>query len=96
VDSATAGENRGAPLGEIVFEVRAQDGCDGGSLASLPADVNLGLGYGVPANKSSLTFARWDGGRWSDVTTIPDPNPGNPYVSATIRQTGTYTVYQRQ
>jgi hypothetical protein len=28
------------------------------------------------------------------VNTVPDPAPGNPYVSATVNMAGTYAVIQ--
>jgi len=94
VDPASVPGAPGPVLGGIVFELRAQEGCDGTSLAELPADANLGVAYGVPATPAKLRFARLDGGRWVDVPTVPDPNPSNPYVSATVRRTGTYVLYQ--
>ena len=33
--------------------------------------------------------------QWVNVTTVPDPNPTNPYISATIQSAGTYAVIQR-
>lgn len=61
----------------------------------LPSPVNLGITYGVPADKGSLQIAYWDGTSWIDVQTVPDPDPNKPYVSATIQQAGTYAVYQQ-
>jgi hypothetical protein len=95
VDAAAVPATPGPRLDAIVFEIRAQDGCDGGMLAELPADANLGVSYRVPAEqveKASLRYAILDGGRWVDVPTTPDPS--TPYVSATVRRAGIYTVYQ--
>ena len=94
VDPSSAPGTPGARLDDVVFDLKAQDNCSGGALSELPADVNLGLAYSVAANKSALRFAAWDGSRWVDVPTVPDPSATNPYISATIRRTGTYTVYQ--
>ena len=94
VDPASVPPASGGFLAGFVFDVRAQEGCDGPALGQLPSAVNLGIAYSVPADKGRLRIARWDGGRWVDVTTVPDPNPTNPYISATIQQTGTYAVYQ--
>lgn len=69
--------------------------CPGQDAAGIPAEVNLGLSYGVPANQASLTFALWDGSRWTDVPTARDSNPAYLYISATIRTTGPYAAYQR-
>jgi hypothetical protein len=92
VDAASVPATPGPRLDAIVFEVRAQDGCDGGALAELPADANLGVSYRVPADNAGLRYTILDGGRWVDVPTTPDPS--NPYVSATVRRAGIYTVYQ--
>jgi hypothetical protein len=92
VDPASVPATPGPRLDEIVFEIRAQEGCDGGVLGELPADANLGVSYRVPADKAALRLARLDGGQWVDVPTVPDP--GNPYVSATVRRTGVYALYQ--
>lgn len=94
VDPSSVPATPGSRLDEIVFELRAQDGCDGGTLAELPADANLGISYNVTADTPLLRIAVWDGSRWVDVLTAPDPNPGNPYVSATVRRTGPYVLYQ--
>lgn len=93
-DPSAAAGLPGPLVGGIVFDLRAQDGCDGNALAELLADANLGLSYGGPATGARLRIALLDGSRWIDVPTVPDPNPGNPYVSATIRRTGTYALYQ--
>jgi hypothetical protein len=92
VDPASVPATPGPRVDEIVFEIRAQEGCDGRPLDELPADTNLGVSYRVPADKSALRIARLDGGQWVDVPTVPDP--ANPYVSATVRRTGIYVLYQ--
>jgi hypothetical protein len=92
VDPAAVPATPGPRLDEVVFEIRAQEGCDGNPLVELPADANLGVSYRVPADKATLRLARLDGGGWVDVPTVPDP--ANPYVSATVRRTGTYVLYQ--
>jgi hypothetical protein len=95
VDPASVPATPGPRLDELVFEIRAQEGCDGSALSELPADANLGVSYRVPADKPTVRIAfltGGDGGTWVDVPTVPDPS--NPYVSATVRRTGVYTVYQ--
>jgi hypothetical protein len=92
VDPASVPATPGPRLDELVFELRAQEGCDGSALSELPADANLGVSYRVPADKPTVRIAFLDGGAWVDVPTVPDPS--NPYVSATVRRTGVYTVYQ--
>jgi hypothetical protein len=94
VDPAGLPETPGPRLDEIVFDLRAQSGCAGDALGELPADANLGVSYRVTADKATLRVAILDGGRWVDVPTVPDPNASNPYVSATVRRTGVYVLYQ--
>lgn len=92
VDPASVPATPGPRVDEIVFEIRAQEGCDGSMVGELPADANLGVSYRVPADKAALRLARLDGSQWVDVPTVPDPI--NPYVSATVRRTGVYVLYQ--
>jgi len=92
VDPASVPATPGPRVDEIVFELRAQEGCDGATIGELPADANLGVSYRVPADKAALRLARLDGSQWVDIPTVPDPT--NPYVSATVRRTGVYVLYQ--
>jgi hypothetical protein len=94
VDPVSAPGTPGPRLDDILFNVRAQDGCDGGEISQLPAGVNLGVSYSVGADKSRLRFAIFENGQWVNVPTVADPNPGNPFISATINRAGGYTVYQ--
>lgn len=82
-------------LDSAVWSLDAQNGCDGGGISTLPSDVNLGIAYSVPADKSRLRIVRLEGGQWVEVNTVPDPSPTNPYISSTIRQAGIYAVVQR-
>jgi hypothetical protein len=98
VDPASAPATPGPRLDEILFNVVAQDGCDGGVIGQLPAGVNVGVAYSVGADKSRLRFALFQegeqNGQWVDVPTVADPNPGNPFISATINRSAGYAVYQ--
>src|SRR5215208_3796366 len=69
----------------IVFNVIPEN-CGGGALADPAPDINLGIRYSVGANKAGLRIARLEGNQFTEanVRTVPDPNPNNPYVSATI------------
>lgn len=78
----------------MIFNVRGLNGCGGTDLDQLPAASNLAVTYTASADKSKLRFAVLLGGQWVDVPTTADPNPSNPYISATIQSTGTYVVYQ--
>jgi hypothetical protein len=96
VDPATMPAPPGPVLGELMFDVQALNGCGGTEIGQTPSPVNLGVAYELGADKSSLQIARWDGSTWVDVQTVPDPSPSNPYISATIQETGVYTVYEAQ
>jgi len=87
----------GTLLDTVVFQLDAQSDCAGASIGTLPNAVNLGITYNVAntVDKSRLQIVRWNGSSWTNVTTVPDPNPGNPYISATITESGTYAVIQR-
>ena len=94
VDPSLAPAAPGPRLGSVVFNVRALNGCGGLDLDELPAASNLGVAYNAAADKSRLRIAVLLGGQWVDVPTTADPDPNNPYISATIQSTGTYTGYQ--
>ena len=58
--------------------------------------IPLGITYRVPSvDKSKVQIVYLQGGSWTNVTTVPDPNPSNPYVSASIANAGTYALVQR-
>jgi hypothetical protein len=82
-------------LDRMIWRVDAGSGCDGPAFGQLPAAVNLGIPYNVPADKSKLQIVILEDGVWQEVPTSPDPNPGNPYISATIQETGVYAVIQK-
>jgi len=87
----------GTLLDSVVFQLDAQSGCNGAAIGTLPNNVNMGITYNVPntVDKSRLQIVMLQGGSWVNVTTVPDPNPGNPYISTTINTAGTYAVIQR-
>jgi len=82
-------------LDSMVWRMDSGSGCDGGAAGQFIGDVNLGIPYHVAANKSKLQIVRLEGGQWVEVNTVPDPDPNNPYISSTVRQTGTYAVIQK-
>jgi len=95
IDPASAPAVSGGTLVEnIVFSLDAQSSCDGAPVAPLPNLVNMGIVYNTaPAiDKSKLQIVLWNGSSWTNIDTVPDPVPGNPYVSATINQPGTYAL----
>jgi hypothetical protein len=78
----------------VVFQLDAQSSCDGAHIGQLPNLVNMGIVYNVPQvlDKSKLQLVRLDGSTWTNVDTVPDPTPGNPYVSTTTGVAGTYAL----
>jgi hypothetical protein len=87
----------GTLIDSVVFQLDAQSSCDGAAIGTLPNLVNLGIIYNVTGSvdKSKLQIVRLDGSSWTPIDTVPDPTPGNPYVSATINMAGTYALIQR-
>lgn len=98
VDPASVPAPTGGTLVDsVVFSLDAQSSCDGAALAPLPNLVNLGIVYNVtPAvDKSKLQIVFWNGSAWVNIDSVPDPVAGNPYISATINQPGTYALIQK-
>ena len=87
----------GTLVDSVVYELRAQSSCDGADIGTLPNLVNMGIVYDVvpPVDKAKLQIVRWTGSAWENVDTVPDPVPGNPYVSTTINMAGTYALIQK-
>jgi len=87
----------GTLIDSVVFQLDAQSSCDGAHLGTLPNLVNMGIVYNVTniVDKSKLQIVRLDGSTWTNVDTVPDPTPGNPYVSTTIGQAATYALIQK-
>jgi hypothetical protein len=87
----------GGMIEDAVFSLDAQSSCDGAALAPLPNLVNLGIVYNTTpsVDKSKLQIVRWSGSAWTNIDTTPDPVAGNPYVSATISEPGTYALIQK-
>ena len=87
----------GTLVDSVVYQLDAQSSCDGAAIGQLPNNVNMGIVYNVPnvVDKSKLQIVRLEGGSWVNVDTVPDPVPGNPYVSTTINRAGTYALIQK-
>jgi len=84
----------GTLVDSVVFELDAQASCNGAALSVLPNTVNMGIIYNVTQtiDKSKLQIVRWNGSSWTNVDTVPDPIPGNPYVSTSTNMAGTYAL----
>ena len=87
----------GTLVDDVYFQLDAQSSCDGAAINPLPNWVNMGIVYNVPVavDKAKLQIVRLEGGSWVNVDTVPDPVPGNPYVSTTINIAGTYALIQK-
>jgi hypothetical protein len=87
----------GTLVDSVVYQLDAQAGCDGAAIGTLPNLVNMGIVYNVPnvVDKSKLQIVRLEGSSWVNVDTVPDPVPGNPYVSTTVGVAGTYALIQK-
>ncbi len=81
----------------MVFNLLAE-GCEGGALTELPAEVNLSATLSAEAasglNRQDLILALYDGAQW-----LPAPklavDPNNNFVAASVARVGTYGVHQR-
>jgi hypothetical protein len=87
----------GTLVDSVVFQLDAQSSCDGAHITTLPNLVNMGIIYNVTGtvDKSKLQLVRLEGSSWVNVDTVPDPTPGNPYVSTTTGTAGTYALIQK-
>ncbi|HZO27462.1 MAG TPA: hypothetical protein VFH48_15890 [Chloroflexota bacterium] len=80
-------------LDRMIWRLDAGSSCDGPAVNPLPAAVNLGVPYNVSADKSKLQIVILKNNVWQEVPTVPDPV--NPYISATVTETGIYAVVQK-
>jgi hypothetical protein len=87
----------GTLVDSVVFALDAQAGCDGVAIGTLPNTVNMGIVYNVvpAADKAKLQIVKLEGSTWTNVSTVPDPVAGNPYVSTSISSAGTYALIQK-
>ncbi len=96
-DASSVPATPGPRLGNIVFEVSG-GACGGGLGTNLPQEVNLGVSYesrlASGLNEANLVLARLEAGQWVPAAKGAADAPNN-FVSATIQQGGTYTVYQK-
>ena len=85
----------GTLVDSVVYQLDAQSSCDGAAIGQLPNNVNMGIVYNVTGavDKSKLQIVMLRNNVWQEVPTVPDPV--NPYISATIQETGIYAVIQK-
>lgn len=100
VDPATVPPAPGPVVGGLMFQVVAEP-CDGGPpLATLPAEVNLGVRYAdadvAGLNEATFALARLDttANRWLPAAKQATDPPAN-FTSASISELGYYVLYQR-
>jgi hypothetical protein len=99
VDPASVPPAPGPIVGNILFQLMAET-CDGTPLATLPAEINLGVSYtdadAVGMNEGTFTLSWLDSSanRWNPALKQATDPPAN-YASATITDMGYYVLYQR-
>lgn len=99
IDPASVPPAPGAIVGGLLFQLIAE-GCDGGPIPVLPAEINIGVHYtddeAAGKNEANFKLARLDttANQWRDTAKqVTDP-PSN-FTSATITEMGFYVLYQR-
>jgi len=99
IDPASVPPPPGPPVGALLFQLLAE-GCNGGPIPVLPAEVNLGAHYSdadaAGRNEANFTLARLDTNtnQWGQVAKqASDPNSN--LTSATITDMGYYVLYQK-
>jgi hypothetical protein len=99
IDAASVPPAPGQAVGDLLFQLIAE-GCDGGPIAVLPAEVNLGVHYAdanaAGLNEQNFTLARLDtsANQWRQVAKQAT-DPSSNFSSATITEMGFYVLYQR-
>ena len=99
IDPASVPPAPGAVVGGLLFQLIAET-CDGSPLATLPAEVNLGVSYAdadaAGLNESNFTLSRLDtsANQWRAAAKQATDPPAN-YTSATITEMGFYVLHQR-
>jgi hypothetical protein len=99
IDPASVPPAPGPVAGGLLFQLLAET-CDGGPLAVLPAEINLGVRYNdsdaAGLNEANFTLARLDTNtnQWQPSMKQATDPPAN-FTSATITDMGYYVVYQR-
>jgi hypothetical protein len=97
VSSVPAPTGGATLVANTVFQLDAQSSCDGAHITTLPNMVNMGIIYNTTTvvDNAKLQIVRLEGTSWVNVDTVPDPTPGNPYVSTTTAVAGTYALIQK-
>ena len=99
IDPASVPPSPGPTVDSLLFQLIAES-CDGGPLAVLPAEVNLGVRYldaeAAGLNEANFTLSRLDttANQWRQVQKQATDPPNN-FTSATITEMGYYVLHQR-
>jgi hypothetical protein len=99
IDSATVPPAPGQVVGGLLFQLIAET-CDGSPIATLPAEVNLGVHYAdadaAGLTEASFALSRLDSSanQWRAVAKQAT-DPGANFTSATITDLGYYVLHQR-
>lgn len=99
IDPASVPPAPGPVVGGLLFQLIAE-GCDGTPIATLPAEVNLGVHYAdadaAGLNEQNFKLARLDtsANQWRDAAKQAADPPAN-FTSATITEMGIYVLTQR-
>jgi hypothetical protein len=99
IDSASVPPAPGPVVGGLLFQLIAES-CDGTPIATLPAEVNLGVRYedadAAGLNEANFTLSRLDSSanQWRAAAKQAS-DPGANFTSATITDLGYYVLHQR-
>jgi hypothetical protein len=99
IDSTAVPPAPGPVVGGLLFQLIAET-CDGSPIATLPAEVNLGVHYAdadvAGLTESSFALSRLDSSanQWRAVAKQAT-DPGANFTSATITDLGYYILHQR-
>jgi hypothetical protein len=99
IDPASVPPAPGQVVGGLLFQLIAE-ACDGTPIATLPAEVNLGIRYtdaeAAGLNEANFTVARLDttANQWRTAEKQA-ADPPNNLTSATVSEMGYYVLYQR-
>lgn len=99
IDPASVPPAPGPVVGGLLLQLLAES-CDGTPIATLPAEVNLGVHYAdadaAGLNEANFTLSRLDttANQWRQVTKQAT-DPASNFTSATIMDLGYYVLHQR-
>jgi hypothetical protein len=99
IDSTSVPPAPGTVVGGLLFQLIAET-CDGSPIATLPAEVNLGVHYSdadaAGLNEANFTLSRLDSSanQWRAAVKQAS-DPGANLTSATITDLGYYILHQR-